>query len=130
MLIGVAASVGIGFLIEFLGVTMPQSVPLVITTMIPAWWAGKTWYTETNHLPESNTSWNLAFRFTAIQLALGVVMIGLFLLAFPEMLSAISTGIAALMFGAFVFIALMILVISRFFFPFGAKQAAKTSARK
>ncbi len=127
VLAAMVISVGIGFLLDTFGAEMPRGVPLVITTMIPAMWAGSTWYKETNEVPESSLSWSMALRFTGIQFVFSIILIGFFLVAFPETLTIISGGIAGLLFGAFIFAALLILLISRFFFPFGAKQVAKVA---
>jgi len=125
-LAAIAVSIGLNFLFEsFTGNDLPSGVSLTITTIIPAVWAGYTWFKETNTVPEPHVSWALAWRFTGIQIAFSAIFIVIFLVAVPEIGAAVSPALLGLLLFAFLFATLMVLLLNRFFFPFGARQAAR-----
>ncbi|MEM7216392.1 MAG: ABZJ_00895 family protein [Pseudomonadota bacterium] len=114
-------------LLSLVGVGLPSGLSTVLAAMIPAMWAGNTWYKKYGNVPESAVSWKLASYFTLIQLGLAVLMLVILVPFTPELSSLMTTTYLALFAGIFVFLGVVVLLVSRFFFAMSVKNAAKAA---
>lgn len=101
----------------------------IVSVIVPAMDAGTNYYRKSGEIPASSIKWAFARYFTAMQVVFIALILAIVWNTIPEF-SVLMSSVGLLILAMFIaFYLLIIFLVSRYFFGFGIKTAARSQAR-
>lgn len=129
LIVAMLISISLAVILKLINIELPSSTSSFIAVFVPTYWAAHTWARTNESVPEKSIIWKLAFYFTLIQISFGMLLALLLSFVDPSVSALFSGAGLAILIGSFLFIGLLILLLTRWIFPIFIRQFLKMSNR-